>query len=123
MPSFTFTQEEVAYLKRTTEKLMQIRRELQPKDWKKPEHKIVREMHAKFSTEAEQYVLSRTHIRGFLQLLTAGTKMLSETTIPEYERRIASDASKTEFYQPYLDKAKNMQQMFDGLIVKLEGGL
>lgn len=122
MASFKFTEEELTHIKRAAQKLMDIRKDLPPKDWKKPQNKIARELHAKFSMDADEYILSRNIIRALLQLTKAGSSALV-TTVKEYERRLQTQPDKVEFYTPYLEKAKKMQAVFAGLTEKLEGGL
>lgn len=126
MPAFTFTEEELDYLKRTASKLMSIRKDLSPKDWKKPQHQTVKALAEKFKAEAtseQSFILGRNSMRAIQELMGAGIKALDEATIPEYERRINSQPEKRDFYQPYLDKAKGMRALFEGLLTKIEGGL
>lgn len=123
MPAFTFTQEELDYLKRTAAKLMSIRKELSPKDWKKPQNQTVKGLAEKFKTEStveQTFILGRNSMRAIQELMQAGIKTLDEATIPEYERRISSQPEQKEFYQPYLDKAVGLRTLFKGLLDKVE---
>lgn len=123
MAYIQLTEDELTYVKRAVAKLMLIRKTLPPNDWKKPQNKLVRELSVKFPEEAtseRSFILNRTCTKALLQLTEAGSKALTEATIPGYEKRIAENVDKASFYQPYLDKAKAMLIVFNGLTVKLE---
>ena len=127
MPQVQFTEEELAYIKRATAKLMEIRRDLKPADWKKPQNKLVKQLATKFGAEAsatQSFVLDRNTSRAILQLCQAGAKALTGATIPEYKRRMeTADAEKKAYYQPYLERAQVMEQTFNSIIIKLEATL
>jgi len=125
MAMFTFTNDELGYIKMATAKLMKIRQGIPPADWKKPQNQLVKKLAAKFKpevTEEQAFVLDRNCIRALLDLSKIAHKSLVEATIPAYERKLA-DAAQADYARPYHEKAVHMKGVFEGLTKKLEEGL
>jgi hypothetical protein len=128
MPAFTFTEDEFKELQRASERLMMVRANLKPKEWKKPEHVAVKRFADKFGPKEKHdadthYILERVSIKIVLALTNLGIDALRNKIVPEYEGRIAAQPDKQAYYQQYLDKAKFKLSIFEGLREKLEGGL
>lgn len=131
MAQITFSMEEYVALTKMATKLMEVRRELHPVEWRKPQNKAIKGFAERFydvSTasdllEAQTRILSRNDLRIIQELVTVSTTALKQNIVPTYQERVRASPEKVEYYAPYIARALEMQRIYEAILKKVEGAL
>jgi hypothetical protein len=115
MPMIELTIAEHAALAATVSRLVEIRKELSEREWKKGTNKILRQLAAKIAAHTPSVICDRPQLRFLEAVLANKYKVLDEAVIPEYSRR--------EPASERLTQAANLREVTGSLLAKVRKAL
>lgn len=128
MPMVEFSNEEFRLIAENAKKLMEARKELPPQHWRKPQHRAIKDLAARFKVAdiserdaaTHERILSRTDIRMLEELAVNAELALKGAVITGYEDRIHKQPEKADYYTPYLEKAKRKLALYQSILAKVQ---